>query len=71
MCVLYFSSTTLCVSMGKALYKSQNMSRNGVFRGKHHPVPAVHCDNGGFSIFRGLAILPITRCRVSPLFFVV
>jgi len=32
---------TFCVSRGKTLWKSQNVSLNGFFRGKHHPVPAV------------------------------
>ena len=32
---------TFCVSVGKTLWKSQNMSRNGFFWAKHHPVPAV------------------------------
>ena len=27
--------------MGKTLWKSQNMSLNGFFWGKHHPAPAV------------------------------
>jgi len=27
--------------MGKTLWKSQNMSLNGFFQGKHHPAPAV------------------------------
>jgi len=27
--------------MGKTLWKSQNVSFNGFFRGKHHPAPAV------------------------------
>jgi len=29
------------VSVGKTLWKSQNLSQNGFFWGKHHPVPAV------------------------------
>ena len=33
---------TFCVSMGKTLWKSQNVSLNGFFRGKHHPAPAVY-----------------------------
>jgi len=28
--------------MGKTLWKSQNVSLNGFFRGKHHPAPAVY-----------------------------
>jgi len=28
--------------MGKTLWKSQNMSLDGFFLGKHHPAPAVH-----------------------------
>jgi len=35
---------TFCVPMGKTLRKSQNMSLNGFFRGKHHPAPAVKVD---------------------------
>jgi len=30
--------------MGKTLWKSQNVSLNGFFWGKHHPVPAVYSD---------------------------
>jgi len=42
MCFLDFSfRNTFCVSMGKTLWKSQNMSLNGFFQGKHHPAPAV------------------------------
>jgi len=42
MCFSDFSfRNTFCVSMGKTLWKSQNMSLNGFFRGKHHPAPAV------------------------------
>jgi len=32
---------TFCVSMAKTLWKSQNVSLNGFFQGKHHPAPAV------------------------------
>ena len=42
MCFSDFSfRNTFCVSVGKTLWKSQNMSLNGFFRGKHHPAPAV------------------------------
>jgi len=42
MCFSDFSfRNTFCVSMGKTLWKSQNMSLNGFFQGKHHPAPAV------------------------------
>jgi len=42
MCFLDFSfRNTFCVSVGKTLWKSQNVSLNGVFQGKHHLVPAV------------------------------
>jgi len=42
MCFSNFSfRNTFCVSMGKTLWKSQNVSLNGFFQGKHHPVPAV------------------------------
>jgi len=42
MCFLDFSfRNTFCVSVGKTLWKSQNMSLNGFFRGKHHTAPAV------------------------------
>jgi len=38
----YFSfRNTLCVSMGKTLWKSQNMSLKGFFWGKHRLAPAV------------------------------
>jgi len=44
MCFLDFSfRNTFCVSMGKTLWKSQNVSLNGFFWGKHHPAPAVLC----------------------------
>jgi len=43
MCFSDFSfRNTFCVSMGKTLWKSQNVSLNGFFQGKHHPAPAVH-----------------------------
>ena len=42
MCFSNFSfRNTFCVSMGKILWKSQNVSLIGFFQGKHHPVPAV------------------------------
>jgi len=42
MCFSDFSfRNAFCVSMGKILWKSQNVSLNGFFQGKHHPVPAV------------------------------
>ena len=42
MCFSDFSfRNTFCVSMGKPLWKSQNVSLNGFFQGKHHPAPAV------------------------------
>jgi len=42
MCFSYFSfRNTFCVSMGKTLWKSQNVSLNGFLQGKHHLVPAV------------------------------
>jgi len=42
MCFSDFSfRNTFCVSMGKTLWKSQNVSLNGFFQGKHHPAPAV------------------------------
>ena len=42
MCFFDFSfRNTFCVSVGKTLWKSQNMSLNGFFQGKHHPAPAV------------------------------
>ena len=42
MCFSDFSfRNTFCVSMGKTLWKSQNMSLNGFFWGKHHLAPAV------------------------------
>jgi len=42
MCFSDFSfRNTFCVSVGKTLWKSQNVSRNGFFWGKHHPAPAV------------------------------
>jgi len=45
MCFSDFSfRNTFCVSMGKTLWKSQNVSLNGFFRGKHHPAPAVSED---------------------------
>ena len=33
---------TLCVSVGKTLWKSQHMSRNGFFQGKQYLAPAVY-----------------------------
>jgi len=35
--------------MGKTLWETQNLSINGFFPGKHHPVPAVDISrrNGG------------------------
>ena len=45
MCFLDFSfRNTFWVSMGKTLWKSQNVSLNGFFWGKHHPAPAVTLD---------------------------
>ena len=45
MCFSDFSFRNIfCVSMGKTLWKSQNVSLNGFFQGKHHQVPAVHED---------------------------
>ena len=42
MCFSDFSfRNTFCVSMGKTLWKSQNVSLNGFFWGKHHLAPAV------------------------------
>jgi len=42
MCFSNFSfRNTFCVSVGKTLWKSQNMSLNGFFWRKHHLVPAV------------------------------
>jgi len=42
MCFSNFSfRNTFCVSVGKTLWKSQNVSLNGFFQGKHHPAPAV------------------------------
>jgi len=42
MCFSDFSfRNTFCVSVGKTLWKSQNVSLNGFFQGKHHPAPAV------------------------------
>ena len=42
MCFSDFSfRNTFCVSVGKTLWKSQNVSLNGFFWGKHHPAPAV------------------------------
>jgi len=35
-----FQKHFLCFH-GKTLWKSQNVSLNGFFQGKHHPVPAV------------------------------
>ena len=45
MCFSDFSfRNTFCVSVGKTLWKSQNMSLNGFFHGKHHLAPAVPGD---------------------------
>jgi len=45
MCFSDFSfRNTFCVSVGKTLWKSQNVSLNGFFQGKHHPAPAVDDD---------------------------
>ena len=45
MCFSDFSfRNTFCVSVGKILWKSQNVSLNGFFQGKHHPGPAVCCE---------------------------
>ena len=42
MCFSDFSfRNTFCVSVGKTLWKSQNVSLNGFFQGKHHLAPAV------------------------------
>ena len=61
---------TLCVSMGKTLYKSQNMSRNGFFWGKHHPVPAVHLFSTPPPFFTAHHVFsnPTTHFRAPPPF---
>jgi len=47
MCFSVFSfRNTFCVPMGKTLWKSQNVSLNGFFWGKHHPAPAVYRGDG-------------------------
>ena len=37
----FFQKHFLCFHGKKTLWKSQNVSLNGFFRGKHHPAPAV------------------------------
>jgi len=44
-----FQKHPLCFC-GKTLWKSQHMSRNGFFWGKHHPVPAVKTNHINMSL---------------------
>ena len=74
MCFSDFSfRNTFCVSVGKTLWKSQNVSLNGFFRGKHHPAPAVQCTSaiayaaGAASLFYALPLYEKTPYHTSAL----